>query len=451
MANNPYVNKVELADGTPVMDISDTTADASDVYEGKYFYTASGAKTAGTAPTGLTLLSYGSSTWDDFIAAYQANRIVYCRASSNSNPASGSQNRLAFMAYVNDATNPTNVEFQYYRSVNQHSATQQGDQVYVYKLDKTAGWTVTVREAYTKIVAGTNMGSSYSSGALTLNFTGTIPSTASDVGAVAANQGSANSGKILGVGSDGAVAPVDAPHELPSSGSRYYVLQKNSTTNYDVKWGQVNLSALAYGGASTGSFLRYGYNSWQAENSLLTHCGEVVYEDDGQGNTVSYATFDPNWIIGFDCFAVIFDYGPDDGEGGSIYGDISHELRLMYYYDHPQDNDGNPTQRDFYFYDPYYSTTLSYRKIRKFVATFDLNYWSWGLPYEVLADDYNPIMSPESPTSGQYLMYNGTTWVAASGGGGIPAPSNPATGAFLVYNGSAWVAQTLSTWQGGNY
>ena len=33
----------------------------------------------------------------------------------------------------------------------------------------------------------------------------------------------------------------------------------------------------------------------------------------------------------------------------------------------------------------------------------------------------------------------------------IPAPSSPATGAFLVYNGSAWVAQTLSTWQGGNY
>jgi len=33
----------------------------------------------------------------------------------------------------------------------------------------------------------------------------------------------------------------------------------------------------------------------------------------------------------------------------------------------------------------------------------------------------------------------------------IQAPSSPATGAFLVYNGSAWVAQTLSTWQGGNY
>lgn len=35
--------------------------------------------------------------------------------------------------------------------------------------------------------------------------------------------------------------------------------------------------------------------------------------------------------------------------------------------------------------------------------------------------------------------------------GAISAPSSPSTGAFLVFNGSAWVAQTLSTWQGGNY
>lgn len=36
-------------------------------------------------------------------------------------------------------------------------------------------------------------------------------------------------------------------------------------------------------------------------------------------------------------------------------------------------------------------------------------------------------------------------------GGKITAPSSPSSGAFLVYNGSAWVAQTLSTWQGGSY
>lgn len=122
---------------------------------------------------GNVILSYGSSTWQDFIDAYNANRIIYCRASSNTDPATGSQTRMAFMAYVDDGTTPTNVEFQYYRSVATHSNTQQGDEVYVYKLTNAGAWTVTKRQAYTKIVAGTNMSSSYSSGTLTLSATNT--------------------------------------------------------------------------------------------------------------------------------------------------------------------------------------------------------------------------------------------------------------------------------------
>lgn len=124
--------------------------------------------------TGMTILSYGSSTWADFLAAYNAKKVVYCRASSNANPATGSQTRLAFMAYVNNATTPTEVEFQYYRSVSSHSAIQQGDQVYIYKLDKNVGWTVTVRESYTKIIAGSGLSSSYANSAITLSTTHTV-------------------------------------------------------------------------------------------------------------------------------------------------------------------------------------------------------------------------------------------------------------------------------------
>ena len=116
----------------------------------------------------FVILSYGNSTWADYIDAYSNNKVVYCRASSGSNPASGSQTRLAFMAYVNNAEAPTEVEFQYYRSVNSHSASQQGDQVFVYKLTKTGGWTVTTREAMSKIATEKGLDSTYSSGTIKL-------------------------------------------------------------------------------------------------------------------------------------------------------------------------------------------------------------------------------------------------------------------------------------------
>ena len=59
----------------------------------------------------MVILSYGTSTWADFIDAYNKHAVVYCRASSNSNPASGAQTRLAFMAYVNANPPTTEVEF----------------------------------------------------------------------------------------------------------------------------------------------------------------------------------------------------------------------------------------------------------------------------------------------------------------------------------------------------
>lgn len=142
----------------------------------------------------LTELSYGHSTWNDFLTAYSNHSIVYCRASSNSNPGTGSQTRRAFMAYVDDNDNPTNVEFQYFRSQASHSNNQQGDQMFVYKLTNAGTWTVQTRNIFTKIVAGTNMSSSYASNTLTLNavdttytdFTGADPINPGSAGLVPA-------------------------------------------------------------------------------------------------------------------------------------------------------------------------------------------------------------------------------------------------------------------------
>lgn len=238
MASNPYPNKVELGNGTTLMDISDTTATDADVLNGKYFYTASGAKsqgsatipvtdvqvdgvsvitdgvadvdltgkadvshthtvsdvtdfpsaftgtdgtTAGTsglvpapttadatkylnangtwafAMTGMVIARYGVSTYAEVLDAYKKGWIIYTRASSNSNPASGSQNRMAFLAYVNNDTTPTEFEFQYYRSLNSHTEANQSDQVFIYKLNKSNGWSVTIRQATTKVIASTGL------------------------------------------------------------------------------------------------------------------------------------------------------------------------------------------------------------------------------------------------------------------------------------------------------
>lgn len=140
------------------------------------------AQTVTVTPS-MTILSYGHSTWQDFLTAYNNNSIVYCRASSNSNPASGSQTRMAFMAYVNNETSPKEVEFQYYRSASSHSFSVLNDEVYVYKFNNAGKWTVTIRKAsVSQIKAGTNISISYggsSDNSVTVNNTQTVPTASS--------------------------------------------------------------------------------------------------------------------------------------------------------------------------------------------------------------------------------------------------------------------------------
>jgi hypothetical protein len=112
----------------------------------------------------MFIAKYGITTYAEVLDAYSKGHIVYCRASTGSNPGSGSQLRMAFLAYVNNETNPTEFEFQYYRTLNSHTETNQGDEVYIYKLNKNNGWSLTLRKTYTKIETGTGITYTFTTG-----------------------------------------------------------------------------------------------------------------------------------------------------------------------------------------------------------------------------------------------------------------------------------------------
>ena len=179
------VGATSSAAGTAGLAPAPTSADIDKFLAGDGTYKSGGLP--------MVILSYGNSTWNDFITAYNNHVIVYCRASSNSNPASGSQTRMAFMAYVNNATTPTEVEFQYYRSMSSHSATAMGDQVFVYKITNKGVWSVTTRDASIKeinVATGSKLGVSWSSNKVTLSNTMTaedMPISTSDSTKVSAS------------------------------------------------------------------------------------------------------------------------------------------------------------------------------------------------------------------------------------------------------------------------
>ena len=132
------------------------------------FLSGDGTWKSGGLP--MVILKYGISTWSDFINAYNNNVIVYCRASSNNDPSQGNQLRMAFMAYVNDEASPTEAEFQYYRSVSSHTSSNMCDQIFIYKLHKTNGWSVTTRYAGLREIINnsTAVSLSYSSNKITI-------------------------------------------------------------------------------------------------------------------------------------------------------------------------------------------------------------------------------------------------------------------------------------------
>lgn len=126
---------------------------------------------------------YGQTSYSDITAAIADKKIVYCRIS----PTGAS--RMAFLAYISNS----NVEFQYYRSLNQHTSANQGDEVYVYTCSSNNTWSTTTRKTYTKIAAGSGLGVAYSNETLTISSNGSANyATSAGSSNYATSAGSAN-------------------------------------------------------------------------------------------------------------------------------------------------------------------------------------------------------------------------------------------------------------------
>lgn len=164
-----------------------------------------GDGTWGKPDAELVEMYYGeSNAWAKFIDAYTRKCIVYCRASSNSNPGSGAKTRKAFMAYVNNEDNPTSVEFQYVRSASSKTDSQQTDQVFVYTLTNSNGgtWSVASRNMGPKINVSGPITKTFTNGAnatITIGadaMTGATSSTAGAAGVVP-KPAAGDQGKVL--------------------------------------------------------------------------------------------------------------------------------------------------------------------------------------------------------------------------------------------------------------
>ena len=98
---NPYVNKVQKSDGTAILDITDTTASAVDVMQGKYFYLATGERVSGqlSGGGGSVLVVDTSDVHGGTIREITAQSVVSLEGVLSVTPSATSQSFLPSTGY----------------------------------------------------------------------------------------------------------------------------------------------------------------------------------------------------------------------------------------------------------------------------------------------------------------------------------------------------------------
>lgn len=170
--------------------------------------------------TGLVMLTYDSSTWQDFQNAYNSNKIVYCKVGG----------RMAFLAYVE----ASKVEFQYYRSLSSPTISSQPDEVYVYSLTSAGVWSTTTRKASSTIAVGTGLSRSYtaSSRTMTLSVDTSTMAQKSDLPTKTSDLTN-DSGFITGYTETDPVFVASAAHGITSTDITNWNNKSNFSGNYN--------------------------------------------------------------------------------------------------------------------------------------------------------------------------------------------------------------------------
>lgn len=89
MANNPYANKVQKADGTVIMDISSDTVTPSDVLNGVTFHDRSGAPQTGSLITHNVYDGLDSTSTSDALSAKQGKILNEAKANKVTSATNG--------------------------------------------------------------------------------------------------------------------------------------------------------------------------------------------------------------------------------------------------------------------------------------------------------------------------------------------------------------------------
>lgn len=211
---------------------------------------------------------------------------------------------------------------------------------------------------------------------------------------------------------------------LPDGGTTGQVLGKASDNDFDVVWkdagggdfvvtyGSTSLSAMRQAGAE-GKRLKLTYNNRSytvAESTGGLNDGTIIFTCAADDGTIYWCKAEKASAI---TPTTTWTNGSVSGGGTTDYTDLTNKPSI-----NSVTLSGNKTAAD-----------LSLASASDLAAKYTKP--SGGIPSTDLASTVQTSLGKADNA--------------------IPAPSSPATGAFLVWNGSAWTAQTLSTWQGGNY